>query len=372
MKILALLGTRPEIIRLSSVLRALDQRHELVICYSGQNSDPNLSEIFLRELAIPAVRHSLNLGNSDVHTFLAALFGRFSEVLETEQPDAVLVLGDTNSALGALLAGKVGIPVYHLEAGNRSFDKRVPEERNRRILDHSADFNLAYTEHARRHLLAEGLHPRTIAVIGSPLREVMNEHLPQFDDAAACRTAGVVEGEYLLVSAHRAENVDDPSQLAGLLDGCERLARTLDARLLVSAHPRLRKMLGSHERSNWWTFSDPFGYFQYMALQRSARLVISDSGSVPEEAAILGFPAITPRWSTERPEAIETGSVVLTSTDPSYMHEVGVATVRAWEEGHRPACPTDYMIENTSARVTAFIESTCRVAPFWLGTSGPQ
>lgn len=372
MRILVLLGTRPEIIRLAAVIEVLRDACTLKVCHTGQNYDPSLSEIFFRELGLQSPDYYLNASGASFGSFLGGIFVRLEEVLNDAMPDAVVVLGDTNSALGAIVAARRGIPIYHLEAGNRSFDARVPEETNRRLLDHLADFNLAYTEHARRNLLREGIAPRAIGVIGSPLREVFERYRDQLDDEKACASAKVIAGEYILVSLHRQENVDTDHHLQGLLKGCQLLAESLDVPVLVSAHPRFRSRIAKCGVPKEWTLSTPFGYFQYLSLQRQARLVISDSGSVGEEAAILGFPAVSPRWSMERPEALETGAVVLATTDGEHLHSVGKAVVASWESGVRPSCPTEYQIEDTSRRVLSFMLSTSRVAAFWGGKSGPE
>ncbi|MHB8449272.1 MAG: non-hydrolyzing UDP-N-acetylglucosamine 2-epimerase [Mycobacteriales bacterium] len=372
MRVLVLLGTRPEIIRLSAVLKTLRLTEDLVVCHTGQNADHSLNEIFFEEMALPRPNYNLAAAGAGFGDFLGRMYPALEQVLDKCLPDVVLVLGDTNSALGALLAVRRQIPVYHLEAGNRSFDRRVPEEMNRRVLDHLCDFNLAYSEHARRNLLREGIEPRTVTVIGSPLREVFTCYADLLDDDSACRAANVRAGEFVLVSLHRQENVDDSRHLQGLIDGCRSLANELGCRVLVTAHPRFRKRVEHSGVPKGWILCDPFGYFRYLSLQRQARLVISDSGSVGEEAGILGFPAISPRWSMERPEALETGSVVLATTDSAQLCAVGLATAHEWADGVRPACPADYLIPDTSHRVLSFIRSTSRVAPFWMGRTGPE
>ncbi|MDQ1249915.1 MAG: hypothetical protein QG597_4292 [Actinomycetota bacterium] len=370
MKILSLLGTRPEIIRLACVLNRLSSVTDHALCYTDQNFDENLSDIFFRQLAVDEPKYHLKAASSSLGGFLGNLFPGFEDALDDYQPDAVLTLGDTNSALAALIAERRGIPVYHLEAGNRSFDVRVPEETNRRVLDHLCTFNLAYTEHARRNLLSEGLPTRRCTVIGSPLREVYETYQHAVDEDPVHQALGIKAQDYIVLSLHREENVEDAETLHHILDGVERMRDLSCAHVVVSTHPRLVRRLRGWTPPKQWIMSPPFGYFEYLALQRGARLVISDSGSVSEEAAIIGFPAISPRASMERPEALETGSVLLAGVTAASIVECGRYLLEHALEGHRPDTPAGYEIRDTSERVVRFLHSTLPVTGFWTGRTG--
>jgi UDP-N-acetylglucosamine 2-epimerase (non-hydrolysing) len=295
------------------------------------------------------------------------------EVLRAERPDAVLVLGDTNSCIAAVMAKRMRIPVYHMEAGNRCFDENVPEETNRRLVDHVADFNLVYTEHARRNLLAEGLHPRRIMLTGSPMREVLDAYRPQIDASTIVERLDLNERGYFLVSAHREENVDPPDRLAMLLECLEAVRDSFGLPILVSTHPRTRKRLEAADRlgTDGITFHEPFGFHDYNRLQLSAACVLSDSGTIAEESTILGFPAVTLRDSIERPEALDTGGILMTGLLASdLVAAVGVASKLGDEEHRAPHpqwTPKDYEVTNTSERTVRFILSTVHQHRNWAG-----
>jgi len=284
----------------------------------------------------------------------------------------VLVLGDTNSCIAALMAKRMRIPVYHMEAGNRCFDENVPEETNRRMVDHVADFNLVYTEHARRNLLAEGLHPRRILLTGSPMREVLDAYRPQIEASEVLARLGLTEGGYFLVSAHREENVDAPERLQMLLDCLIAVRERWNLPVYVSTHPRTRKHLTTLSE---WTepegivFHEPFGFHDFNRLQLSAACVLSDSGTIAEESTILGFPAITLRDSIERPEALDTGGIVITGLDAhDVLEAVTVAMAnKPAKTGVSTVTPNDYLIDNTSSRAVNFIMSTARRHAAWAG-----
>jgi UDP-N-acetylglucosamine 2-epimerase len=297
---------------------------------------------------------------------------RTEEVLLLEKPDAVLILGDTNSSIAAVMAKRMRIPVYHMEAGNRCFDENVPEETNRRLVDHVADFNLVYTEHARRNLLAEGLHPRRILLTGSPMREVLNEYLPQIQASDILERLSLTEGGYFLVSAHREENVDSPVRLQMLLECLVAVREKWNLPVYVSTHPRTRKRL---EALPDWAepegivFHEPFGFHDFIRLQLSAACVLSDSGTIAEESTILGFAAITLRDSIERPEALDTSGIIMTDLD---AHDVAEAVVVAManktaEHDVSAITPNDYLIDNASSRAVNFILSTARRHKSWAG-----
>jgi UDP-N-acetylglucosamine 2-epimerase (non-hydrolysing) len=364
-KVMTVVGTRPEIIRLSRVLTRLDRTVDHVLVHTGQNWDHNLSDVFFTELGLRRPDHFLGVDTSSLGTVLGGVLTGIEELIGRERPDAFLVLGDTNSAIAALMARRMRVPVYHMEAGNRCFDLNVPEETNRRMVDHVSDFNLVYTEHARRNLLAEGIHPRRILHTGSPMREVLEHHRAQIEASTVLDRLDLDPQGYFLVSAHREENVDDPARLARLLDCLRAVRETWGLPVLVSTHPRTRKRLGDVDVDGV-VFHEPFGLFDYVRLQTQARCTLSDSGTIGEEAAILGFPAVTLRDSIERPEALDAGSLVMTGLDPEGLVEaITVVVDQAAAEG--VPCPADYRITDTSRRVVDFLLSTVRRHHDWAG-----
>lgn len=373
MKVMTVVGTRPEIIRLAAVMRRLDATDGIkhVLVHTGQNWDRQLNEVFFDDLGLRPPDHVLNVDVSSLGATLGDILRRTEEVLDAEKPDAFLVLGDTNSALSLIMAKRKRIPTYHMEAGNRCFDANVPEETNRRLVDHTADFNLAYTEHARRNLLAEGLAPRRIIVTGSPMTEVLDAQRDAIAGSAALEELSVGEGEYFLVSAHREENVDAPARLEALLDCLNAVASEWGLPVLVSTHPRTRKRLeglSGVEVNSLVRFHEPFGFLDYNRLQLGAACVLSDSGTIAEESTILGFPAVTLRSSIERPEALDTGAITMTDLDPSaVVRGVRFALGRAAAGSRGGELPCDYAITNTSERVVNFILSTAFQHEFWSG-----
>lgn len=359
MKVMTIVGTRPEIIRLSRVIARLDATEGIghVLVHTGQNYDHQLNQVFFDDLDLRAPDHYLGVDTSSLGAVLGGVLTETEKVLQAERPDAVLVLGDTNSCIATVMAKRMRIPTYHMEAGNRCFDENVPEETNRRLVDHVADFNLAYTEHARRNLQAEGLHPRRILVTGSPMREVLEHFRERIDASDAPERLGLSPRGYFLVSAHREENVDSPKRLGMLLDCLERVQARWDLPVVVSTHPRTRKrldVLGREPRGDI-RWLEPFGFHDYNKLQMEAACVLSDSGTISEESSILGFPAITLRDSIERPEALDAGSIIMTGLDAD---DVETAVGVAMADGRSPALPVGYEIEDTSNRAVRFILST--------------
>jgi UDP-N-acetylglucosamine 2-epimerase (non-hydrolysing) len=326
--------------------------------------------VFFDELELPKPDRNLGVDTSSLGTVLAGVLTGVETAISEVRPDALLVLGDTNSCIAALMARRMKVPVYHMEAGNRCFDLNVPEETNRRLVDHVSDFNLVYTEHARRNLLAEGLHPRRIAHTGSPMREVLEHYRPQIDASTVLNRLGLEPGGYFAVSAHREENVDDPARLRRLLDCLRAVRDEWKLPVLVSTHPRTRKRLADLETGgpalDGIAFHDPFGFFDYVHLQLNARCTLSDSGTISEESAILGFPAVSLRESIERPEALDTGVTLMTGLDADGLLEA--INVVAGGQG---ACPPDYKIGDTSHRVVRFILSTVRHHHDWAGLRRP-
>jgi UDP-N-acetylglucosamine 2-epimerase len=372
LKVMTIVGTRPELIRLSRVIARLDATVDHVLVHTGQNYDFTLSEVFFYDLAIRKPDHLLGVNTSSLGQVLGETLIKTEQVLLKERPDAVLILGDTNSSIAAIIAKRMRIPVYHMEAGNRCFDENVPEETNRRLVDHVADFNLVYTEHARRNLLAEGLHPRRILLTGSPMREVLNEYLPQIQASDILDRLSLTEGGYFLVSAHREENVDSPARLKMLLECLVAVRERWNLPIYVSTHPRTRKHLAALPE---WTepegivFHEPFGFHDFNRLQLSAACVLSDSGTIAEESTILGFPAITLRDSIERPEALDTGGIIMTGLDANDVVAavtVAIAT-KPTKDGVSEVTPSDYLIDNTSSRAVNFILSTANRHKSWAG-----
>jgi UDP-N-acetyl-L-fucosamine synthase len=367
MKVMTVLGTRPEIIRLSRVMARLDNSSSHVLVHTGQNWDHRLTGIFFEEMGLRQPDHLLKVDTSSLGAMLGDTLRKTEEVLKVEKPDAFLVLGDTNSAISAVMAKRMHIPVYHMEAGNRCFDENVPEETNRRLVDHVADFNLVYTEHARRNLLAEGLHPRRILLTGSPMREVLDYYRAQIDASEVLSHLSLTPQGYFLVSAHREENVDAPDRLHALLDCLRAVRDRWGLPVLVSTHPRTRRRLeelGSGVDSSGIQFSEPFGFLDYNHLQMKAFCVLSDSGTISEESSILRFPAVTLRSSIERPEALDSGSIIM-----SDLRSEGVtAGIEAARADHLlTSSPDAYRVEDCSVRVRNFILSTAFEHPVWAG-----
>jgi UDP-N-acetyl-L-fucosamine synthase len=365
-KVMTVLGTRPEIIRLSRVIPLLDELCDHVLVHTGQNWDVNLSEVFFSDLGVRRPDHLLDISRGSLGEALGDVLSKSFSVITQEQPDAFLVLGDTNSALSAVIAKRLHVPVYHMEAGNRSFDENVPEETNRRLVDHIADFNIAYTEHARRNLLAEGLHPRKVAVTGSPMREVLDHYAPRIAESTVVGDLGLEPDGYFMASAHREENVDTVERLSALVACLQGLSEEFDKPVVMSTHPRTRKRLeslGLDPADHRVRFLEPFGFFDYIALQQAAACVISDSGTISEESAMLDFPSVTLRDSMERPEALEAGTVLMSGLDRDEL----VRNVRAAIAAPRRPVPAGYDVPDTARRTVNFILSTAARHHEWFG-----
>ncbi len=369
MKVITVLGTRPEIIRLSAVMKMLDQHVEHVIVHTGQNYDYELNEVFFDDLGVRKPDYFMNVDTSSLGKVYGNILIKAEEIFAKEQPDAVLILGDTNSAIAAIIAKRMKIPVYHMEAGNRCFDFNVPEETNRRIVDHVSDFNLVYTEHARRHLLSEGIPHRRIYVTGSPMKEVLLQNLDKINGSKALEELKLVKNEYFLVSAHREENVDRKESLTSLLDALELLVSEYDLPVIVSTHPRTRKRLEALGKkvSEKIQFMKPFGFLDYVNLQMNAKCVISDSGTICEESSVLNFPAITCRNAIERPEAMDTGSIVVTGLEPEVILSAVKLQTSESITAREVEVPADYQIDNTSHRVVKLIVGTAGLSNMWNG-----
>lgn len=369
LKICTVLGTRPEIIRLARVMARLDECTEHILVHTGQNSDYELNEVFFEDLQVKKPDYFLSISRESVGAILGGVLMKVEEVLKKEQPDAVLVLGDTNSCFAAVIARRMKIPVYHMEAGNRCFDFNVPEELNRRVVDHTADFNLVYTEHARRNLLNEGCHPRKIYLTGSPMKEVLDFAKPQIDKSDVLSRLNLTSQGYFLISLHRAENVDIPSHLTDLLHMLRRLTEDYGVPVIMTTHPRTRQKLDALgiDLPENVQFLKPFGYHDYVKLQIEAKCTISDSGTISEEGSILGFPGVTPRNSIERPEAMDSGHIVVTGLDPDRILDGVALAIQTHEATCDSPIPAEYAIDNTSLRVAKLIVGTAKLIHRWDG-----
>lgn len=374
LKVTTILGTRPEIIRLSRVMARLDTLTDHRIVHTGQNWDFELNELFFSDLAVRKPDNFLGVDTSSLGAVLGGILIETEKELKANRPDALLVLGDTNSAIAAIIARRMKIPVYHMEAGNRSFDRNVPEETNRRLVDHISDFNLVYTEHARRHLLSEGMQHRRVYLTGSPMKEVLDHYRPQIEASDVLSRLDLTRRGYFIVSMHREENVDSKERLAALVGTLNALADTYDQPVIVSTHPRTRNRLDALEGialDPRVQYMRPFGFHDYNYLQMHAHCAISDSGTIAEESSILNFPAVTPRDAIERPEAMDTGNIIVTGLNQQAMLESIAATVKIHAErvtaGLPPVVPTDYQIANTSERVVKLILGTARLSNQWDG-----
>lgn len=346
LKVMTIVGTRPELIKMSRVIAEFDRHTRHVLVHTGQNFDYELNQVFFDELGIRRPDHFLEVAGGSPAQVIARVIERSDAVLEAEAPDALLLYGDTNSCLAILAAKRRKIPVFHFEAGNRCFDQRVPEELNRKVLDHLADINLVLTEHARRYLLAEGIRPETIIKTGSHMREVLDHYLPRIRQSGVLERLQLTAGRYFIVSAHREENVDSPPLLQALLDSLNALAGHYGFPVIVSTHPRTRRQLEGLETGavdSRIVFSKPFGFLDYVHLQMHACCVLSDSGTITEEAALLGFPAVTIRNAHERPEGMDAGTLVMCGLGRErVLDAVRTVTQQAAEATARPRTVTDY------------------------------
>lgn len=365
-KVTTFVGTRPEIIRMSAIIGKFDQHFDHRLIHTGQNPDPLMKDIFFDELGVRQPDSYFKDDHKSLGEFLANLFIATEKELNEHRPDAIVILGDTNSALAAIIAKRFGIAIYHLEAGNRSFDANVPEEINRRIVDHIADFNFPYSELARANLISEGIHPRKIALMGSPLYEVLHNNAAAIQSCDVLKRIGLKEKEFFLISAHRQENVDSDERLTELLITLNVLAEKFGLPVLVSTHPRTRKRIERIEisKNELINFHEPFGFLDYNKLQSSARMVLSDSGTIAEESIMLGFPAITIRDSMERPEALEAGSLVMSGINSERVLEA----IQVVESSQKPnPSPEEYKFADVSTRIVNFLLSTVHKYEFWNG-----
>lgn len=368
LKVVTIVGTRPEIIRLSRLIPKLDEYTDHILVHTGQNYDHQLSDVFFEELEIRRPDYYLNVDTSSFGAVMGDTLKKSEEVLLKEKPDAVMILGDTNSAIAAIVAERLHIPVYHMEAGNRSFDKNVPEELNRRIVDHVSTFNLVYSEHARRNLIAEGINPRFIQKTGSPMMEIARDFEKKIKESRALETLGLETAGYFMASLHRQENVDSPARLTSAVSSLKALHTEYELPIILSTHPRTKSRLDELGIGHiaGVVFHPPFSFFDYNKLQIESKCVVSDSGSISEEAAVLGFKAVTLRSSMERPEALETGSIIMSDLDPDQI----IRSVALALDTGTPKLPDDYSSPDFSHRVVGFLTSTASLAKEWQAVRG--
>ena len=359
LKVVTIVGTRPELIKLSRVIAELDRLTDHLLVHTGQNYDHGLSEVFFEQLEIRRPDHFLEAAGESAAETIGLVIARADRLLAAEKPDAVLLLGDTNSCLSAIAAKRRRIPIFHMEAGNRSFDQRIPEEINRKIVDHVSDVNLTYSEHARRYLLAEGLDPTRVIKIGSPMKEVLDHYRPGIESSKVLAELGVEPRGYFVASAHREENVDDPSRLARLLEALAAVGERWRLPILFSTHPRTRKRLAALAPSpaglDGIRFLDPLGFLDYVRLQEEAVCVLSDSGSLTEEASLLGLRAVTLRDAHERPEGMDEATVIMTGLAAERVVQAVEMATAEDPGGRRGRVVGDYLADDVSRKVARLI-----------------
>lgn len=358
LKLLTVIGTRPEIIRLAEIIKLADKMFDHILVHTGQNYDYSLNEIFFENLELRKPDYFLNVVGNNLGATIGNVIAKSFDVLLKERPDALLVLGDTNSVLCTIAAKRLKIPIFHMEAGNRCFDQNVPEEINRKISDHISDVNLTYTEHSRRYLLSEGFRKDHVFVTGSPLFEVLNNYKAKIENSEILKTLDLEKGKYFVVSAHREENIDLGDNFNVLANSINEVAETYSLPIIFSTHPRTQNRINNNNIKFHPLVKnlEPLGFFDYVNLQKKAFCVLSDSGTISEEAAMMGFKAVSIRTSTERPEAIDAGSIVLggiNSKDILNSIEISINTFNP----SILTLPSEYKIEDVSHRVIKVIQS---------------
>lgn len=361
LKVMTVVGTRPEIIKLSRVIPELDKHTKHVLVHTGQNFDYELNEIFFNELKLRKPDYFLNAAGKTATETITNVITKVDLLLEKEMPDAFLVYGDTNSCMSVIPAKKRKIPIFHMEAGNRCFDQRVPEEVNRKIVDHLSDINMPLSEHARRYLLSEGLRPETIIKTGSPMTEVLAFHEEEINKNRIMEREGLKKGEYFIVSAHREENIDSPQNFSNLLDTLSAIVQKYKKKVIVSTHPRTKKKLesiGFVNNNPLIEFMKPFGFLEYVKMEQNAFCVISDSGTITEESSILHFPAIMIRQAHERPEGMDEASVVMSGLRSDRVIEsIDLVTLQYADDNNSIHSIKDYAPDNVSKKVVRIILS---------------
>ncbi|ULL19398.1 UDP-N-acetylglucosamine 2-epimerase (non-hydrolyzing) [Paenibacillus sp. H1-7] len=359
LKLMTIIGTRPEIIRLSEVIKACDRYFSHVLVHTGQNWDYSLNQVFFEELELREPNYYLNSVGSNLGETMGNIIAKSYEVMEKEKPDALLILGDTNSALSAISAKRLKIPIFHMEAGNRCFDQNVPEEINRKIVDHISDINLPYTEHSRRYLLSEGFRKEHIFVTGSPLTEVLKKNMEKISNSKILERLDLQSGKYILVSAHREENIDNEKNFFSLMTALNNIAEIYQLPIIYSTHPRSwnkieQRKFKFHELIKQLK---PFGFFDYNKLQLNSYCTLSDSGTLSEESAVLNFPAVLLRTSTERPEVLDKGSIIIGGImDKTIVKAISLCR-SMWEDSEANDIAIDYRDINVSNKVVKIIQS---------------
>lgn len=361
MKVMTIVGTRPEIIKVSRVIAELSKYVEHVLVHTGQNYDYELNEIFFENLGVPKPNHFLEAAGDTAAETIGQVIAKADKVLELEKPDAIMLYGDTNSCLSVIPAKRRKIPVFHFEAGNRCFDQRVPEELNRKIVDHLSDINMPLTEHARRYLIAEGIPADRVIKTGSPMKEILTHHMEDINKSDVLSRLGVEPKKYFIVSAHREENVDSEQNFNDLLDSLNAIAKKYEYPVIVATHPRTLKRLEATGRTDLderVQFLKAMGFFDYNKMQKEAFCIISDSGTITEESSILNVPAITPRQAHERPEGVDEGVLIMSGLKPEpVLRAIDVVTSQA-QYGERPfRLVGDYDVDNFSLKVSRIVLS---------------
>ena len=360
LKVMTIVGTRPELIKMSRVIAEFDKYTNHVLVHTGQNFDYELNQVFFDDLAIRKPDHFLGAVGENAAQTIARVIEKADQVLEQEQPDALMLYGDTNSCLSVISAKRRKIPVFHMEAGNRCFDQRVPEELNRKVLDHLSDINLVLTEHARRYLLAEGIPADRVIKTGSHMQEVLNHYMPGIEKSDVLRRLDLEPQKYFLLSAHREENVDSPENLQDLLDTVSALVRQYGLPIIISTHPRTRQRLeklGVDGLDSRIRFLKPFGFFDYVKLQMEAFCVLSDSGTITEEASLLNLPAITVRNAHERPEGMDEGVLIMSGLKAERVLDAVEVITRQHAAAQVPRVVPDYQVEQVSRKVLRIVLS---------------
>jgi len=360
-KIMTIVGTRPEIIKLSRVIAELEKYTDHILVHTGQNYDYELSEVFFNEMGIKKPNYFLNAAGDTPAQTIGNVIAKSDDLMAAIEPDGILLYGDTNSCLAVISAKRRKIPVFHMEAGNRCFDQRVPEEINRKIVDQLSDINMTLTEHARRYLIAEGVRPETIIRTGSSMKEVLSFHKKEIEQSDVIKRLGIQPGEYFIVSMHREENIDSEKNFPDLLESLNKVAKTYKKKIIVSTHPRTRKKLETLNANNFnplIEFMKPLGFFDYIALQKDAFCTISDSGTITEESSILGFPAITVRQAHERPEGMDEGTLIMAGLkSDDVLNAINIVTQQWKENPNGIHIVDDYDVDNVSQKVVRVIVS---------------
>ncbi|MFS7403586.1 non-hydrolyzing UDP-N-acetylglucosamine 2-epimerase [Carnobacterium maltaromaticum] len=363
LKVMTIIGTRPEIIRLSATIKSCDKYFDHVLVHTGQNWDYTLNQVFFDDLGLRQPDHFLESVGNDLGETMGNIIAKSFNILATEQPDALLVLGDTNSALSAISAKRLKIPIFHMEAGNRCFDQNVPEEINRKIVDHISDINLPYTEHSRRYLLSEGFKKEHIYVTGSPIKEVLRDHMEGINKSNILSELQLEVGKYMIVSAHREENIDNEENFLELMNAINEIAEHYQVPIIYSTHPRSMKYIESRSFKfhPLVKILKPFGFLDYNKLQKNSLCVLSDSGTLSEESAMLGFTGVLLRTSTERPEVLDKGTVVIAGIEAFDVKQAVELAIQMTKNNEETILAHDYVDTNVSIKVVKIIQSYTKI-----------